>query len=112
MMMARHNRPRLLGIMHHPDALPQGDARRWPARHGCPVKLPFSALSAAALAQPTDERSDHESGQQKRDDHAYTDEHIGENDSRGVHDGPGARRRSASMPRYVSEADRLAGSMY
>ena len=21
------------GIMHHPDALPQGDARRWPARH-------------------------------------------------------------------------------
>jgi len=23
--------------MHHPDALSQGDARRWPARHGCPV---------------------------------------------------------------------------
>jgi hypothetical protein len=23
--------------MHHPDALPQGDARRWPARHGGPV---------------------------------------------------------------------------
>jgi len=23
--------------MHHPDALPQGDARPWPARHGCPV---------------------------------------------------------------------------
>jgi len=23
--------------MHHPDALPQRDARRWPARHGCPV---------------------------------------------------------------------------
>ena len=22
---------------HHPDALPQGDPRRWPARHGCPV---------------------------------------------------------------------------
>jgi hypothetical protein len=21
---------------HHPDALSQGDARRWPARHGCP----------------------------------------------------------------------------
>jgi hypothetical protein len=29
-----------------------------------------------------------------------TDEHIGENDSGGVHDGPGARRRSASMPPY------------
>jgi hypothetical protein len=27
----------LPGIMHHPDALPQRDARRWPARHGCPV---------------------------------------------------------------------------
>jgi hypothetical protein len=23
--------------MHHPDALPQDNARRWPARHGCPV---------------------------------------------------------------------------
>jgi hypothetical protein len=23
--------------MHHPDALPQGDARRWPARYGCPI---------------------------------------------------------------------------
>src|SRR5262249_61505938 len=65
-----------------------------------PVRLLFSAVSAAALAQPTDERSDHESGQQKRDDHAYTDEHIGENNSGGVHDGPGARRRSASMPLY------------
>jgi hypothetical protein len=23
--------------MNHPDALSQSDARRWPARHGCPV---------------------------------------------------------------------------
>jgi hypothetical protein len=23
--------------MHHPDALPQCDARRWPTRHNCPV---------------------------------------------------------------------------
>jgi hypothetical protein len=23
--------------MHHPDALPQGNVRRWPACHGCPV---------------------------------------------------------------------------
>src|SRR6516162_1840481 len=23
--------------MHHPDALSQGDARRWPAQDGCPV---------------------------------------------------------------------------
>jgi hypothetical protein len=27
----------LPGIMHHPDALSQGNARRWPARNGCPV---------------------------------------------------------------------------
>ncbi len=38
-------------------------------------------LLAAALAQPTDEPSDHERGQQERDDHAHADEHIGENDS-------------------------------
>jgi hypothetical protein len=36
-MVARRNRPRLPGVMHHPDALPQGDARPWPARHSCPV---------------------------------------------------------------------------
>jgi len=65
-----------------------------------PVRLLFSPLFAAALAQPTNEPSDRERGQQKRDDHAYTDEHIGENDCGGVHDGPGARRRSASMPLY------------
>jgi hypothetical protein len=23
--------------MNHPDAMSQSDARRWPARHGCPV---------------------------------------------------------------------------
>jgi len=27
----------LPGITDYPDALPQGDARPWPARHGCPV---------------------------------------------------------------------------
>jgi hypothetical protein len=72
--------------------------------------LLFSALFAAALAQPTNEPSDHERGQQERDDHAHADEHIGENDSGAVLDGHGARRRSASMPRTVSRADRLAGS--
>ncbi len=41
----------------------------------------FGLLLAAALAQPTDEPSDHERGQQERDDHAHADEHIGENDS-------------------------------
>jgi hypothetical protein len=39
-------------------------------------KLLFSALSAAALAQTTDEPSDHEHGQQESDDHACADEHI------------------------------------
>jgi hypothetical protein len=62
--------------------------------------LLFSALFATVLAQPTDEPSDHESGQQERDDHAHADKHIGENDSSGVHNAPGARRRSASMPLY------------
>jgi hypothetical protein len=33
-----------------------------------PVKLLFSSLFAAALAQPTNEPSDHERGQQERDD--------------------------------------------
>ena len=27
----------LLGVMHHPDALPQRDPRPWPAQDGCPV---------------------------------------------------------------------------
>src|SRR5262249_52418047 len=56
----------------------------------------FSALFAAALAQPTNEPSDHKRGQQERDDHAHADEHIGQNDSGAVLDGHGARRRSAS----------------
>jgi hypothetical protein len=38
-----------------------------------PGRLLFSALFAAALAQSTNEPSDHERGQQERDDHAYTD---------------------------------------
>jgi hypothetical protein len=31
----------------------------------------------ATLAQPNDEPSDHERGQQERDDHGHADEHIG-----------------------------------
>jgi hypothetical protein len=62
--------------------------------------LLFSVLSAAALAQPPNEPSDHECGQQERDDHAHADEHIGENESGAVLDGHGARKRSASMPLY------------
>ena len=27
----------LPGIIHHPDALSQGNVRRWQARHSCPV---------------------------------------------------------------------------
>jgi hypothetical protein len=46
-----------------------------------PGRLLFSALFAAALAQPTNEPSDHERGQQERDDHAHADKNIGENDS-------------------------------
>ena len=48
------------------------------------LRLLLSALSAAALAQPSDEPSDHERGQQESDDHAHADEHIGENDSGAV----------------------------
>jgi hypothetical protein len=62
--------------------------------------LLFSAPSAAALAQPSDEPSDHEHGQQENDDYARADKHIGENDSGAALDGHGARRRSASMPLY------------
>src|SRR5262249_24902705 len=50
----------------------------------------FSALFAAALAQPTNGPSGHERGQQERDDHAHADKHVGENYS-------GA---AASMPLY------------
>jgi hypothetical protein len=63
-------------------------------------KLLSFTLLAATLAQPTDEPSDHERGQQERDDHAHTDEHIGENDSGAVLDGHDARKRFASMPLY------------
>src|SRR5262249_54527188 len=34
-------------------------------------------FAAASLTLPTDEPSDHERGQQERDDHAHADEHIG-----------------------------------
>ena len=75
--------------------LSQGIPGRWSAPPG---RLLFSALSAAALAQPTDEPSDHEHGQQERDDYADASEHIGENNSRAVVDGHDARGRLASMP--------------
>jgi hypothetical protein len=58
-----------------------------------------------------DEPSDHERGQQERDDHAHADEHIGENDSGAVIDGHGARKRFAiKCLCTVSRADRPAGS--
>jgi len=45
----------------------------------------FAILSAiidrAMASQPSAESPDHEHRQQKRDDHAHADEHIGENDS-------------------------------
>ena len=60
----------------------------------------FSALFAAALAQPTNGPSGHERGQQERDDHAHADKHVGENYSGAALDGHDARRRFASMPLY------------
>ena len=45
------------------------------------VSLFFPPLSAAALAQPLDEPSDHEHGRQERDDHADVGDHIRENNS-------------------------------
>jgi len=57
-------------------------------QHGTAAsRLLFSALFAAALAQPTNERSDDERGQQERDNHAYANEHIGENYSGAALDG-------------------------
>ena len=99
------NRTRLhnaqsLAVLNHSRALPEGDASRAGQRSRPPVRLLFSALFAAALAEPTDEPSDHECGQQERDDHAYADEHIGENDSGAALDDHDSRSRSASMPLY------------
>jgi hypothetical protein len=99
------NRTRLhhaqsLAVLNHSRALSQGDARAAGQRATAAVRLLLSALFAAALAQPTNEPSDHERGQKERDDHAYADEHIGENDSGAVLDGHGARSRSASVPLY------------
>jgi hypothetical protein len=37
--------------MHHPDALPQGDARRWPARHRCLVGMKSPAEAGQGLYQ-------------------------------------------------------------
>jgi hypothetical protein len=84
--------------------LPLASARLLPGR------LLFSAQFAAVLAQPTDEPSDPEHGQQERDDHAHADEHIGENDSGAALDGHDARSRLNQCLCTVSRADRLAGS--
>jgi hypothetical protein len=84
---------------------------RAPGQRATAARLLFSALFAAALAQPTNEPSDHERGQQERDDHAYADEHIGEDDSRAVLDGHGARRRSASNA-SVRSVERIASPVH
>jgi len=63
-----------------------------------PGRLLFSALSAAALAQPTKCPSNHERGQEECDDQADAGEHIDENNSGAVADGHDARSRLASMP--------------
>jgi hypothetical protein len=63
------------------------------------------------LAQPTDAPSDHERGQQERDDHAYADEHIGENYSGAALDGHDARMRVASMPQYGQSSGSPRGFM-
>src|SRR5262249_27479689 len=64
----------------------------------------WSLVSAlfAAVAQPTDEPSDHERG----DDQPDAGEHIGENDSGAGVDGHDARGELATMPLY-SRADGL-----
>jgi len=77
-----------------------------------PVRLLFSALFAAALAQPTDEPSDQGHGQQERDDHAHADKHIDENNNGGVLDGHDARRRFASMPLYGQSSGSPGGFMH
>jgi hypothetical protein len=66
---------------------------------------------SAALAQPTDGPSDHEHGQQERDDHAHADEHIGENDSGAVIDGHGARKRFA-INASVRSVERIASPVH
>jgi len=71
-----------------PRALAQRDPRLLASARPPHVRLLVSALFAA---QPTDEPSDHERGQQERLDHAHGDEHIGENDSGAALDGHDVR---------------------
>jgi len=54
-----------------------GERQPAPEQNCKALLLLFFALFTAALAQQTDEPSHHESGQQKRDDYAHADEHIG-----------------------------------
>src|SRR5262249_61882588 len=99
----RWSHPHASPVFTTPRAAGGGGAPR--RRRGPPpphVRLLFSALSAAALAQPSDEPSDHERGQQERDDHAHADEHIGEKDNGAVLDGHGALGGPASIPPYRS----------
>src|SRR2546429_9784877 len=60
----------------------------------CSLSLLFSPLSAAARTQAIDEPSDHEHGQQKRDDDADADEHIRDNKNGAVLDGHAVRSRA------------------
>jgi hypothetical protein len=60
----------------------------------CSLSLLFSPLSAAARTQAIDEPSDHEHGQQKRDDDADADEHIRDNNNGAVLDGHAVRSRA------------------
>jgi len=52
-----------------------------------------------ALAPPTDEPFGHEHSPQENDDHAYADEHIGENDSGAVPSSMVMVRQSGGWPR-------------
>jgi hypothetical protein len=82
---------RIIDEEQHPAvyrALKEKAARRDMIRP-LPGGLLFSALFAAALTQPTDERSDRERDQHERGDHGRADEHIGDNDSSAVLDGHG-----------------------
>jgi hypothetical protein len=50
-------------LSHNPRTLPRRNAGRWPAQDWLNGRLLFSMPSAAALAQPSDEPSDHQHGQ-------------------------------------------------
>jgi hypothetical protein len=51
---------------HHPDALPQRDARLWPARHGCPVG-PLCHLTRSNAQHDQRHKSDADEQHYERD---------------------------------------------